>query len=41
LSPLVDVVVEQRLFAATAQAELAAFDDPAFNDAMKRARIGE
>src|SRR2546421_900804 len=38
LSPLVDVVVEQRLFAATAQAELAAFDDPAFNDAMKRAR---
>jgi ATP-binding cassette subfamily B protein/ATP-binding cassette subfamily C protein len=38
LTPLVDVVVERRLFAATARAELAAFDEPGFNDAMKRAR---
>jgi len=38
LAPLVDPVVERRLFAATTTADLAAFDDPEFSDAMLRAR---
>ena len=38
LSPLVDRVVELRLFGLTTQVELAAFDDADFHDAMRRAR---
>ena len=38
LGPLVDRIVELRLFDLTTQVELAAFDDADFHDAMKRAR---
>jgi ATP-binding cassette subfamily B protein/ATP-binding cassette subfamily C protein len=38
LSPLVELVVERRLFWLTTRVDLVAFDDPAFNDAMRRAR---
>jgi ATP-binding cassette subfamily B protein/ATP-binding cassette subfamily C protein len=38
LTPLVEIAVERRLLALTTRVELAAFDDPGFNDAMQRAR---
>jgi ATP-binding cassette subfamily B protein/ATP-binding cassette subfamily C protein len=38
LQPLVDRVVELRLFDLTTQVDLAAFDDSDFHDAMQRAR---
>ena len=38
LHPQVDRVVEIRLLDLTTRVELAAFDDPAFYDAMERAR---
>src|SRR5215475_7795764 len=38
LSPLVDLVAERRLFGLTTRVELLAFDDPAFDEAMRRAR---
>jgi ATP-binding cassette subfamily B protein/ATP-binding cassette subfamily C protein len=38
LTPLVNVIVERRLFWLTTRVELVAFDDPGFNDAMLRAR---
>jgi ATP-binding cassette, subfamily B, bacterial len=38
LQPQVNRIVELRLFDLTTQVELAAFDDPEFHDAMKRAR---
>ena len=38
LSPLVDLVAERRLFELTTRVELVAFDDAAFDEAMRRAR---
>jgi ATP-binding cassette subfamily B protein/ATP-binding cassette subfamily C protein len=38
LSPLVDLVAERRLFELTTKVDLVAFDDPAFDESMRRAR---
>ena len=39
LEPMVDQLVEVRLYDLTSQVELAAFDDPEFHDHMERAQI--
>ena len=39
LGPMVDQLVEVRLYDLTSQVELAAFDDPDFHDHMERAQI--
>jgi energy-coupling factor transporter ATP-binding protein EcfA2 len=39
LEPMVDQLVEVRLYDLTSQVELAAFDDPDFHDHMERAQI--
>jgi ATP-binding cassette, subfamily B, bacterial len=39
LEPMVDQIVEVRLYDLTSRVELAAFDDPDFHDRLERARI--